>query len=77
MVQVLSEKQINVEQLSLQHDEAVAQNWQLEQIMVEACCRAPELKIAVDLRVDTRIHKFSNGFHEAKYATRIQLALNL
>jgi len=45
--------------------------------MVEACCRAPELKIAIDLPVDTRIHKLSSGFHEAKEATRIQLALNL
>jgi hypothetical protein len=64
--------------LSLQRDEAVAQNQQLEQIVGEACCRAPELEIAADLPVGIRIHKLASGFREAKEeATRIQLALNL
>ncbi len=69
---MLSEHRINIEQLSLQHDEAVAQTQQLEQIIEEACHRVPKLEIVADLLVGIRIHKLVSGFHEAKEeATRI------
>ena len=77
-VQMLSEQRINIEQLSLQRNEAVAQNQQLEQIVEEACHRVLELENATDLPIGMWIHKLASGFHEAKEeATRIQLDLNL
>ena len=75
---MLSKQRINIEQLSLQCDEVLVQNQQLEQIVEEAFRRAPELEIAIDLLVGVRIHTLASGFHEAKEEVmRIQLELNL
>jgi len=75
---MLSEQQINTEQLSLQCNEAVAQTRQLEQIVEEACRHVPELEIATELPVGMQIHKLASGFCKAmEEATRIQLDLNL
>jgi len=64
--------------LSLQRDEVVAKNRQLEQTVEEACCHAPELEIAADLPLGIQIHKLDSGFYEAKEeAARIQLDLSL
>jgi len=75
---MLSKQKINIEKHSLQHNEALVQNQQLEQIVEEACRHAPQLEIATDLLVGVWIHRLASGFHEAKEeATRIQLDLNL
>ena len=75
---MLSEQRINIEQLSLQHDEVLVQKQQLEKMVEEACRHVPKLEIVTDLPVRVRIHKLSSAFHEAKEeATRVQLDLNL
>ena len=75
--QVLSKQRINIEQLTLQWDEAVAQSQQVEQVVREACSHAPKLEIATDSPVGIRIHKLASGFREAKEETvKIQLELS-
>ena len=75
---MLSEQRINIEQLSLHHDELLAQKQWLEQMVEEACCHVPELEIMTDLPIGVGIQKLASGFREAKEeATRIQLELNL
>ena len=60
VVQILSEQQINIEQLSLQCDGAVARNQQLQKMVEEACHRVTELEIVTDLPVGMWIHKLSS-----------------
>lgn len=43
MLQVLSEKKINMEQLSLHRDKVVSQNWQMVQVLEESCHMVPKL----------------------------------
>ena len=78
MEQVLNEQRINIEQLSLQWDEAVAQSQQLEHLVGEACLRVPELEIVADLPIDIQIHKLAIGFRVAKEeAVKIKLELSM
>ena len=46
---MLRKQRINIDHLSLQRDEVLAQNQQLEKMVEEACCHVPELEIAIDL----------------------------
>lgn len=61
-IQVMNEKNINIEQLNLQHDELVSQNHQIVQTVDEACRRVPELSIIKYLPTEMQIHYLSSGF---------------
>ena len=74
----MSEKNINVEQLSLQRDELVSRNQQIVQTVDEACQRIPDLSIFVDLPTEMRIHCLESGVQNAYEETmHVQLELNL
>lgn len=60
-LQVLSEKNINLEQLSLQRDSLVAQNQGLEQVMEEACSSILELAMSTELPTMEKIHQLAAG----------------
>ena len=51
-IQVLSEQKINIEQLSLQHNELVSQNQQLEQLVDDTCRHVPDLAIPIDIPIE-------------------------
>jgi len=77
-LQVLSEKKINMEQLSLQRDEVVSQNRQMVQVLEEAFQMVPELAIPANAPAEARIHRLAAGVHEAwEEMTKVQLELNL
>lgn len=64
-VQVLNEKKINMEQLSLQHDEVVSQIRQLEQVIADACQSILELAIPADTPTEACILRLVAGVREA------------
>lgn len=66
MIQVLSEKKINIEQLSLQHDEPVSQNQWLEQVVDYACKCIPKLAIPADLPAVEWIHRLVTDIREGR-----------
>lgn len=75
---MLSKQRINIEKLILQHDEVIAQNQQLKQMVEEACCRVPGLEIMTNLPVGVRVHKLASGFcKEKEEVRRVHLDLNL
>lgn len=77
-LQVMSEQKINMEQLSLQCDELVAQTRGLEQAVEEACSSIPELVVLVELPTTERIHRLAARVREARDDTmKVQLELNL
>lgn len=77
-LQVLSEKKINMEQLSLQHDEVVSQNQQLVHVIDEACQSFPELAVIADILVEAPLHRLAAGVREVREEmTKVQLELNL
>lgn len=77
-LQVFSEQKINMEQLSLQHDELVSQNQQLVKVIDDACQSVPELAIPADIPAETKIHKLATGVREAREEmTKVLLELNL
>lgn len=77
-LQVLSEKKINMEQLSLQCDELVLQNQQLVLVIGDACQNIPELAIPADLPTEVWIHRLAARVDETREEmTKIQLDLNL
>jgi len=63
---MLSEKKINMEQLSLQRDEVVSQNRKMVQVLEEACQMVPKLAIPIDAPVDARIHRLTTGVRKKK-----------
>ena len=74
----MSEKCINMEQLSLQHDKVVAQNRQIVQVVEEACQMVLELAIQGEEPVEAHIQKLAAGVREAKEEmAKVQLELNL
>lgn len=60
-LQVLSEQKLNLEQLSLQHDNLVAQTQGLEQAMEEAYSSIPELAVPAALSPAEKIHQLAAG----------------
>ena len=77
-IQVLNEQKINMEQLSLYHDELVSQNQHFLQVVDDSCHNIPQLAIPTDILVEVRIHKLVTGVHEAKKKmSKVQLELNL
>ena len=64
-MQVLSKQHINIEQLSLQCNEAVEQNKQIMQVVEEACQMVPELAIPEDAEADEQVYKLATGVCDA------------
>lgn len=65
-LQVMSEQQINIENLSLQQDDVVAQNLQLVQVIEEAFQMVSELAIQAKEPAEARIWKLATGVHEVR-----------
>lgn len=77
-LQVLSEQKINMEQLSLQHNELVSQSQQLVQVIDGTCQSILELAILVDILAKAQIHRLATEACESKEEmTKVQLELNL
>ncbi len=77
-VQVLNEKKINMEQISLQCDKVVSQNQQLVQVIYATCQSISELAITADIPVEERIDRLAEGVCEAQEKMRkVQLEMNL
>jgi len=75
---VLNEQKINMEQLSLQHNEVVSHNWKMVEVLEEACQMVPKLAIPVDAPAEARIDRLVVGVCEAwEDMTKVQLELNL
>ena len=77
-VQVPSEQKINIEKLSLQHDELVSQIQQLVDMADDTYRCILELTIMVNLPVEVRIHSLVSGVHDTREEMkRVQLKMNL
>jgi len=70
VLQVLNEKKLNMEQLSLQRDEVVSQNQQLIEMIDDTFQSVLELVIPTDIPAEARIHMLAVGVHEAREAMR-------
>lgn len=74
----MSEKHINIEQLSLQRNEAVEQDKEIMQVVEEPCRMVLELEIQAEEPVEVRIRKLAIVVCDARVEiTRVQLELNL
>ena len=74
----MSEKRINMEHLSLQHNEVVAQDKKIVQVVEEAYQMVLELAIQVEEPVEVRVWKLVGGVRKAKEEmARVQQELNL
>ena len=84
-LQVISEHQINNEQMALQINakvaaktEATNQIKHIMQVIEEACQMVPELAISKEELIEVHIHKLAIGVHDTHTeVARVQLELNL
>lgn len=71
-------KTLNLEQISLQHDNLVAHTQGLEHAMEEAYSSILELAMLMVLPTAEKIHQLAAGVRKAQEeATKVQLELNL
>jgi len=77
-IQILREQNINMEQISLQHDELVLRNQQLVQVINDACNRVPALAIPTDIPTEVRTHRLAVWVHDVKEVmAKVRLELNI
>lgn len=77
-LQVLMEKKGNPEQVSLECDNLVAHNKELEQAMAEVCSSVPQLAMPAELQATTKIHHMVARFCKAQeQAAKAHWELNL
>lgn len=77
-LQILMEYKANVEQVSLQHDDLITYNKEVEQAMAEACTKVQELAVLAKLPIDDKIHHMAVGVRTVQEeALKAQWELNL
>lgn len=68
----------NLERVSLQCDDMITRNQEVEQDVMEACNKVPELAIPAELPTTNKIYRMAPGFRTAQEeAVKAQWELNL